>query len=109
MPGLEILIHGRTYGVQCGEGEELRLKRLAAYVDARVREQAAAHGRIGDARLLVLTSLLIADELDDALSEIKRLQGGVSRAEAADDGATAALIERLADRLEQLAAAVETT
>ncbi len=108
MPTLDITIHNRPFNVQCGEGEELRLKRLASYVDARVREQAAAHGQIGDARLLVLTSLLIADELDDALSEIKRLQAGGSRAAASDDSGTAAMIERLAERLEQLAAAVET-
>lgn len=108
MPTLDITIHNRPYGVQCGEGEELRLKRLASYVDARVREQAAAHGQIGDARLLVLTSLLIADELDDALAEIKRLQAGAGSASAGDDNGTAAMIDRMAERLEQLAAAVET-
>ena len=108
MPTLDITIHNRPYSVQCGEGEELRLKRLASYVDARVKEQAGNLGQIGDARLLVLTSLLIADELDDALTEIKRLQAGMSKAEAADDNGTAALIDRLAQRLEQLAAAVET-
>ena len=108
MPKLDITIHNRPYSVQCGEGEELRLKRLASYVDARVREQAAAHGQIGDPRLLVLTSLLIADELDDALAEIKRLQADGAKAVAGDDTATAALIERFAERLEQLAVAVET-
>jgi len=109
MPSLDITIHNRPYNVQCGEGEELRLKRLASYVDARVRELAGAHGQLGDARLLVLTSLLIADELDDALSEIKRLQAGGAKAAAGDDDGTAAMIDRLAERLEQLAAAVETT
>ena len=109
MPILDIIVHNRPYSVQCGEGQELRVKRLASYVDARVKEQAAAVGQIGDARLLVLTSLLIADELDDALSEIKRLQAGMSKASAADDNGTAALIDRLAQRLEQLAAVVETT
>ena len=109
MPTLDITIHNRPYSVQCGEGEELRLKRLASYVDARVREQAAAHGQIGDPRLLVLTSLLIADELDDALSEIKRLQTVGATVAVSDDSGTAGMIERLAERLEQLAAAVETT
>ncbi|MCB2010789.1 MAG: cell division protein ZapA, partial [Geminicoccaceae bacterium] len=36
MPMLEIAINSRPYNVQCGEGEEVRLKRLAQYVDARV-------------------------------------------------------------------------
>ena len=63
----------------------------------------------GQDQLPSLTSLLIADELDDALSEIKRLQAGGAKAAASDDDGTAAMIDRLAERLEQLAAAVETT
>lgn len=107
MPTVDISINGRPYSVQCGEGEEVRLKRLAQYVDARVRESAQAHGQLGDARLLVLTGLLIADELDDALAEIKRLQGR----DPADIGTFelehARTLDRIAERLEQLAANLE--
>lgn len=110
MPTVDIVINGRNYGVGCGEGEELRLKRLAQYVDARVREQSEVAGPLGDARLLVLTSLLIADELDDALSEIKRLQAQnrSSSPPAAEDD-TAETVDRIAERLERLAADIEST
>jgi len=109
MPMVDITINGRSYAVQCGEGEELRLRRLAQYVDSRVREQAAQAGQIGDARLLVLTSILIADELDDALAEIKRLQGDMEQARAHAESESAAAVDRVAERLEQLAAALEKT
>ena len=108
MPMLEISINGRPYNVQCGEGEEVRLKRLAQYVDARVRELSSQHGQIGDARLLVLASLLVADELDDALSEIKRLLGRDPAEIEALELEQSRSIERVAERLEQLAAALET-
>lgn len=107
MPTVDITINNRPYSVQCGQGEEVRLKRLAQYVDSRVREAAIEHGQLGDARLLVLTSLLIADELDDALAEIKRLQGR----DPADVGTFeldhARALDRIAERIEQLAATLE--
>ncbi|MCB1972203.1 MAG: cell division protein ZapA [Geminicoccaceae bacterium] len=109
MPMLEVSINGRPYNVQCGEGEEVRLKRLAQYVDARVRELSGGQGQIGDAKLLVLASLLIADELDDALAEIKRLHGRDPVDNEAVELEQSRAIERIAERLEQLAVTLETT
>ena len=109
MPMLEVSFNGRPYNVQCGEGEEVRLKRLAQYVDARVRELSGGQGQIGDAKLLVLASLLIADELDDALAEIKRLHGRDPVDNEAVELEQSRAIERIAERLEQLAVTLETT
>lgn len=109
MPTVDIQINNRPYSVQCGAGEEIRLKRLAQYVDSRVREAASEDRQLGDAKLLALTSLLIADELDDALAEIKRLQGR----DPADVGTFeldhARALDRIAERIEQLAEALEKT
>lgn len=115
MPTVDITINGRAHSIGCGEGEQLRVKRLAQYVDSRVREQAAAHGQLGDVKLLLLTGLLIADELDDALSEIKRLKERVAapapveavNGEAREIAETTRLIERLATRVDDLAASLE--
>ena len=65
----------------------LHLTRLAQYVDNRVGELVAAVGRrVGDNRLLVMASLLIADELSDAYGELETLresnQGIAKRMEA---------------------------
>lgn len=107
MPTLDVTINGRRHTVQCGEGEEGRLRRLAAYVDGRVRELAQQYGQIGDTRLLVLTALLIADELDDAYAEIKRLRQAAGEQARESEAQAAAAVERVAERLEQLVAALE--
>lgn len=106
MPTLDVTINGRRHQLSCAEGEEPRLRRLAGYVDGRVAELAKQHGQVGDARLLVLTSLLIADELADAYDEIKRLRA--ASAEGARQGERQAVeaMDRVAARLEQLAAAL---
>ena len=107
MPNVDIMINGRAFSVQFGSGEELRLKRLAQYVDARVREQVQQHGPLGDATLLMLTSLLIADELDDALAEIKRLQSSDQSEQRRQETESNRAVDRVAERLERLAAALE--
>jgi cell division protein ZapA len=106
MPTLEVTVNGRRHQLSCAEGEEPRLRRLAAYVDGRVAELAKQHGQVGDARLLVLASLLIADELADAYDEVKRLRAAA--ADNARQGERQAIeaMEHVAARLEQLAAAL---
>lgn len=66
MKQVSITINGRDYDIACEEGQEDHLRRLAGYVDRRVAELVTSVGQIGDTRLLVLASLLIADELHDA-------------------------------------------
>lgn len=106
MPMVEIVINGRRHSVQCDDGQETRVKRLGAYIDRRVGELAQGQGQIGDTRLLMLTCLLIADELSDIYDEVKRLRqaGGDSAAtSAAGDAATAQAIEQVARRIEAIA------
>jgi cell division protein ZapA len=107
MPTVDVTINGRQHQVGCDEGQETRLKRLAAYVDGRVGELARQQGQVGDARLLLLAGLLIAEELSDAYDEIKRLKAGAGDAQHQDEQDAAAAIERVAQRLEQLAASLE--
>ncbi len=115
MPEVRVSINGREHVVNCDAGQEFRVRNLAAYVDGRVNELTKAHGEIGYGRLLVLTSLLIADELDDAYSEIKRLRkltqdDGVSAGDGSPENKeTAEAIEKIASRIEQLAAQLSTT
>ena len=71
MPQGSVQINGRNYQIACDEGQEAHLARLGNYVDNRVRELVAAVGQVGDARLLVMVSLLLADELSDAYAELK--------------------------------------
>jgi cell division protein ZapA len=108
MPTIDVLINGRRHQLSCAEGEETRLRRLATYVDGRLNELAQQHGQVGDARLLVLASLLIADELSDAYDEIKRLKMALNDGARQNERQAAEAMDRVADRLEQLAAALQT-
>ena len=107
MPTVEVTVIGRRHTVACGEGEELRVRRLAAYIDKRVADLAKGQVQGGDARLLLMASLLIADELSDALDEIKRLQGVIDQRVREVEQTSAAAVERVAQRLDAIAAELE--
>jgi cell division protein ZapA len=67
MAEVAITVNGRSYRFACGDGEEARLKELAAYVKSRMDGIKREHsGSISDDRLLLMTALLIADDLWDA-------------------------------------------
>ncbi len=103
MAQVAVAINGRSYSVACGDGEEQRIEQLASYVDNKIGSLKGALGNLGDQRLLVLASLVIADELWEA-----REAGGKPGNGKA--GATrAAAIENLAGRIEALAANLENT
>jgi len=97
-----ITVNGRNYQVACDEGQEDHLVRLADYVDKRIAELVSAMGQIGDARLLVMASLLVADELSDTYAELSRAREGTGEAERA-----AEVADTLADNVEALAARIE--
>ena len=62
-------------------------------------ELVSAVGQVGDARLLVMASLLIADELSETYAALKEGQGAASV--EAHEAETA---NRLAERIERIAA-----
>jgi cell division protein ZapA len=113
-----ITINGRSYQIACEEGKEARLRELGAYVDKRVQELAASVGQIGDTRLLVMVSLLIADELSDVYDELEgaRSKGGATPATSIaariaepvyDEDAMVRGMEAMAERLEDIASRLE--
>ena len=66
MGQVTITLNGRSYRLRCGDGEEQRLLELAEHVDDRLASLVAEFGQVGDERLLLMTALMIADELFDA-------------------------------------------
>lgn len=113
MPQVVVTINTRSYAVACGDGEEEHLMRLAALVDERVTALAREVGQVGDARLLLMASLLMADDMEqaetralDAEAEIAgaRQAGADVADKAAEAEANAAqFVERLAQRVEAIA------
>jgi cell division protein ZapA len=106
MAQVSIRINGRSYDIACEDGQEERLHALAGYVDERVKEIADAVGQIGEQRLLVMTSLLIADELGTAQEKIDDRASAVAEPgslSAVESEALAENIENMAERVEALA------
>ena len=64
-------VNGRSFAITCDDGQEPRIRRLAQYVDAKVAEFVSSIGQVGEARLLLLAALVIADELSDARDELQ--------------------------------------
>ncbi|SNB51641.1 cell division protein ZapA [Arboricoccus pini] len=110
MPLIEISIAGRRHQVQCGDGEEPRVRKLAAYIDSKATEIARGTPKAGGSELLMLTGLFITDELFDLYAELQRWRSGGEG--GPPDGLSeeaASVIDRVAARLEQLAVALENT
>jgi cell division protein ZapA len=107
MPTVDIMVNGRSHTVQCGSGEEERLRQLASYVDRRVSDLARGQTQVGDTRLLLLASLMVADELSDAFDEIKGLQTTLETRVGEVEQQAARAVERVAEQLDAIATELE--
>ena len=103
MPEVSVSVNGRTYSLACADGEEQRLQALGGEIDQIVRALAGEHGAVGETRLLLMTCLLLADQLDDAQAELEALRGGAEPA-AEGEEALATDLDALAQRIEDIAA-----
>ncbi len=108
MAQVTVTINQQHYPISCDSGQEEHLVDLAAEVNKRVDELRAAVGQVGEARLLVMASLLLVDELHetcqqvDSLRQVLRRDEGIA-ARVAEEEAVATAIETLAGRIEDIA------
>ena len=110
MEQVNLTINGRPFAVTCDDGQEGRIRRLGQYVDAKVAEFVGNIGQVGEARLLLLAALLIADELADANEALGLERSGARAAETATaTEAAASSISGIAQRVEAIAARLETS
>jgi cell division protein ZapA len=110
MAQIDVTINGRGYRIACDDGQEDHILQLAAYIDKRVAELVSAVGQAGEARLLVMASLLIADELSEAFAELEAKEqpkGAAGETVARAEASLAAATEALAARIEAIAARLE--
>lgn len=116
MSRVEITLNGRGYMLACEDGQENRLRELAAYVDGRVQEVAGDTSGGSEAQILVLTTLVLADELFDLHAEIQALKTArpapaqpiqVPQRTAAEDETVVAAVDSLAKKLEDIAQRLE--
>lgn len=103
MSQVEIRINNREYRVTCEEGQEDRLRKLAAFLDKRVSAMTADVGQIGDARLMLLSALTICDELFEAKEHNKALEGAGDKLDADTMGGASRAIDAAATRVTEIA------
>jgi cell division protein ZapA len=105
MGRVSLTVNGRTFAIACEDGQETRIRKLGEYVDAKVAKFVESVGQVGEARLLLLAALVIADELADT-EEALRLARNAANVAAA---AAANGILAIAKRVETVAARIETS
>ncbi|HVB18535.1 MAG TPA: cell division protein ZapA [Stellaceae bacterium] len=106
-----VKVNGRDFALSCADGQEPRIRRLAQYVDAHVGEFTKTVGQVGEARLILLAALVIADELSDANEALQqeRNRARAAGAPAAEPGEAASGIRGAAQRIEAIAARLESS
>jgi cell division protein ZapA len=108
MAQVSITLRGRSYQIACEDGQEAHLSRLGRYLDERATQLMESTGPVSDSMLLVMVSLLIADELSDAAGELENLaRSGKGDARVEAEEAVVNAIDSLASRIDSLAEKLE--
>jgi cell division protein ZapA len=104
MAEVTLFLNGRGYRIACADGQEPHIEKLGRYIDGKVQELVRQVGQVGDARLLAMASLMIADELGEARGGIDNTAGAAKSVDAAAEA-----IESVAKRIDALAARLEAS
>lgn len=78
MAQVNVTVNNRLYEIGCDDGEEDQVRRLSGVLDKRVRELAALVGQVGEARLMLMTALTLADDLEQAQRDVAEMRQAVS-------------------------------
>jgi cell division protein ZapA len=108
-----IYINGRSYNIACDNGQEGRVVDLASYIDQRLQQISRAGAAYNDAHLMVLTALVLADEVFE-LREAEEGSPRPVRTQAAQQGSNRdeeavvlKVLEQLTKRIEGMASRVQ--
>ena len=107
MAQVTIGVNGRDYVVGCEDGQEARLFELAASVDAQVRQVARDVGPLGEARLMLMGALVMADDLAELRAEIEQLKSKLAEVQVERSRvelAAVAALDAAAARIDRLVA-----
>jgi cell division protein ZapA len=108
MAVVDLTVNGQEYQVACDDGQEDHLRGLAEYIDKRVAELANSMGQVGEARLILMAGLTIADELTESVQEAESAQSKLEDAKQEAAGEAQETIQEYASRIETIAARLES-
>ncbi len=110
MGQVSITLNGRTYRLECDDGEEKHLLKLAETVGEQMESLKGKFGQIGDDRLMLMAGLMVADELAETkrkLEETKATLDDIRQNRATTDDLIQAAHEEMAGRVGAAAERVE--
>ncbi|HEY0182871.1 MAG TPA: cell division protein ZapA [Rhodopila sp.] len=106
MAQVTLRINGYAYTLGCKDGEEKHLEAMGAEVSRRIEGVRLAAGPSGEARMLVMAALLMADDIFELRSRIEALEA--AEATPKTDPRLGRKLNRMAKRAEEIAEGLET-
>lgn len=107
MAQVTIRINGFAYPLACEDGQEQHMQSMAAEVDRQMAPIKEGGTPGGEARMLVMAALLLADKLHDTQLELDELRKTSARTSTKLDAAAQRKLSALAKRAEDIAATLE--
>jgi cell division protein ZapA len=98
MAQVTLRINGYAYTIGCKDGEEKHLELMGAEVNRRIDGIRAVAGPSGEARMLVMAALLMADDI----AELRAKLEAVTK-ETRSDNKLSGQLDRIARRAEEIA------
>jgi len=95
MANVIVKFNKQDYHLACQDGEGERLSKLAEYVNGKAAQITQSMGSISDIRLLLMTAILLADELDET-------QGGKPMAMKSEQDEAAQLQKTLSHTIKRI-------
>ncbi|MFO1243126.1 MAG: cell division protein ZapA [Rickettsiales bacterium] len=111
MRHVEVNIRNHRFSLACDEGQEARLLQLADEVNSRAQNIALNQPKAKDAQIILMTCLMLADELYDARIEAgilhEKLASGINSLPTEDraalqDALPGYVVDNLADALNEI-------
>lgn len=111
MSEVTLKINQRGYSMSCDPGQEERLEALADFVNSRLLDIERSGAAKAENHLLVLTSLVLADEVFELRDEVYALNQALAKKSAVpynapryDEGDVAHVIDHLSSKIETITA-----
>ena len=96
-----IRLNGNPYQIGCGAGEEAHVSKLGEEVESIMQSLIASVGQIGEARLLAMVALILADRVAGQTANAPK--DSAMATTAADQDVAAEALEMAAARITTLA------